>query len=777
MPGGFFCRVPGQRMATSTPTTDSVYAELCSQCATDNIPLPPQHIIHVIRSVIGSILDDEVTHLKNFEKEHYRRFQELDARHRELRARTDEQLVRSADEYERIIKRAEENLQQKQRKHFDEVAEKGAWEYSHIQEPELYEYIRYGLGRLVLGDGYREYWDARAKYRAQIDHAVNELKQKYPFKVDPDEDPELIKARYYEERQKKWDEPSTKMADAWAKHKAEESQITDLAGIERIIAFSFCSYLSFLQPYIKVQSGTKVLLTDIIDEHPGKVLRIFFKNFQRENRFASMRDPLARNEQSLSRSISPNWYEEATSITFAEMIEIALRGTVLRSLFQVEVFMPDPTVPEIEESFWYSHALLLARTRLGKTNVIRWRIQQLIPQITQGRASVVLMEPKGVLTDEILHLANVWNMRDRPVILDPTDTRASVNVFSKGDGSDVAIQETIARVMRVLNTVTTTLTPFQQDALTFCLRAMFCVDAPGSMRLLTTILRRGLTGLPLRELPRTLEEYFVNDFKPGDTQAQQIITRLNGLLANPIFEALFDADHSTFDMFNEIQAGKLIIINASAADDLYARFWIEQVNSCIRPRFKVPLERRTPTTFIIDEAQTWIKEDLHFAEVLDKAAEARIGMLIAAHHMGQITSAEVRGSIYTNATLKFAANTSEDILALCRSMGRTTHDFVQTLPQYEFAYFGPSMTEAIKVKFPLVEFDKMPRMAESQYQQMRDENRRKYGYKRTSPDVGSIPIPPTAPRAAPTAPPSASLSPQPSPTPPQGPQTSSKDTW
>ena len=43
-----------------------------------------------------------------------------------------------------------------------------------------------------------------------------------------------------------------------------------------------------------------------------------------------------------------------------------------------------------------------------------------------------------------------------------------------------------------------------------------------------------------------------------------------------------------------------------------------------------------PTTFIIDEAQTWISEDLHFAGILDKAAEARIGMLIAAHHMNQI---------------------------------------------------------------------------------------------------------------------------------------------
>jgi hypothetical protein len=116
---------------------------------------------------------------------------------------------------------------------------------------------------------------------------------------------------------------------------------------------------------------------------------------------------------------------------------------------------------------------------------------QLLPQIAGGEASIILMEPKGVLTQEILHLAQIWGIRDRLIIIDPKDTRVAVNVFDKGDGSEYAINETINSVIRVLDTVTTTLTPFQRDSLTFCLRAMFCVDAPGSMRLLTTILRRG----------------------------------------------------------------------------------------------------------------------------------------------------------------------------------------------------------------------------------------------------------------------------------------------
>jgi hypothetical protein len=207
------------------------------------------------------------------------------------------------------------------------------------------------------------------------------------------------------------------------------------------------------------------------------------------------------------------------------------------------------------------------------------------------------------------------------------------------------------------------------------------------------------------------------------------------------------------------------------------RFWIEQVNACITPRYKLLSSGTapTPTTFVLDEAQTWIAEDLHFAEILDKAAEAKIGMLIAAHHMRQITNLHVRGSIYTNATLKFAARTSEDIYALCRSMGRTEQDFIQTLPQYEFAYFGPDMDTAIKVKFPLVEFDKMPRMSEQQYQELRAANRERYSYVRSA---QNRPVPTTQtilPRQEITPVPQQTLSPEPSP--PTGPITHAKDSW
>ena len=421
---------------------------------------------------------------------------------------------------------------------------------------------------------------------------------------------------------------------------------------------------------------------------------------------------------------APEYKIFCEQLAFEELIAEYADG--IRAKAQIELDKNPPAVlPDIPESNWASHALLLAQTRMGKTNVIKYRLQQLIPQVAQGKASIILMEPKGVLTEEVLRLVSL--PRDRVVILDPMDTRVSVNIFDKGDGTDYAVQQSIARVSRVLNTITTTLTPFQQDCLNFALRAMYCADEQGSMRMLTSILRRGIKDLKLRELPYAVQEFFTHDFKAGDGSAQQVISRLNSLLANPVMEALFAADRTTFDMFQEIQAGKVIVINASAGDNVYARFFIEQVASCVTPRFKIPYAQRIPTTFIIDEAQTWLSEDLHFASMLDKSAEARISMLIALHHMGQIKDVQVRGSIYTNTSTKFSARSSEDIHALCRSMN-CEPEFLSSIAQYEFGYFAPGMNRAIKVKFPLVEFS--DQMTESQYQEMRAANRRKYSYVR-----------------------------------------------
>src|SRR4051812_38701613 len=142
--------------------------------------------------------------------------------------------------------------------------------------------------------------------------------------------------------------------------------------------------------------------------------------------------------------------------------------------------------PEPEEEFfipeedYYAHLLLLARTRGGKTNIIRWRLAQLIPRIARGEASCVLIEPKGSLTDQVLHHPDVIAMGERCIVLRPGDPSITINVL---DGS-------VERVGRVLATLSMDITALQRDNLIMCLRAMNEIGQP-SLDTLQDIVRHG----------------------------------------------------------------------------------------------------------------------------------------------------------------------------------------------------------------------------------------------------------------------------------------------
>ena len=125
-------------------------------------------------------------------------------------------------------------------------------------------------------------------------------------------------------------------------------------------------------------------------------------------------------------------------------------------------------------------------------------------------------------------------------------------------------------------------------------------------------------------------------------------------------------------------------------------------------RLAIPEHARNAVTYFLDEAQTFISEDEMLAQILDKAREAKMGMFLAFHHMSQIKIERVRDSIYTNTAIKLVARSSGDIHNLCRSLGGVDPDFLATLGDYEFAYFGPNMREAMKVKLPLIEFEQHP---------------------------------------------------------------------
>ena len=469
-------------------------------------------------------------------------------------------------------------------------------------------------------------------------------------------------------------------------------------------------------------AAPQMRMLDALGEQFPTVLMEMIRALFKETPFpydslSQLRAQITQNTPNLARTndyLFPDQHHGSND----EILNIYLQKTPLRDLFLLSVPIhaaeeaeketeEESSEPDIDERAWYQHCLLLAGTGGGKTNAIRWRMVQVLFQVERGEASLVLMEPKGVLTRELIQFVRVSGLEARLTIIEPGDPRIAVNLFENDDHSPQGINAAVARISRIFSTITLDLTAFQRTALTFALRAIFAVPGPVNLRTLMGVLRNGIKDLPVQNLSFAVQDFFDNEYKPGMAGARagaEIISRLNGLLADPVFESLFAADRTTFDIGREMQSGKVIVVNSSAAAPLYSRFWVEEVSRTIQHRLALPFSHRMPSTFIIDEAQNFIANDLHFAEILDMAREARIGMLIAAHHMGQITNDHVRNSLYTNTALKFVARTSADIFNLCRSMGETEPSFLNTLPQYHFGFFGPNMRSATEVKLPLVEF-------------------------------------------------------------------------
>jgi hypothetical protein len=530
------------------------------------------------------------------------------------------------------------------------------------------------------------------------------------------------------------------------------------------LSSAFHAYLKFIAPYQpSTPSHTTVPLLNVIAENPARVLNEIMKSFSYSltphyRMFAEFLSKVDANRKRAEQTINANWLTPSTHLSPDEVINAFFKGTEMRSLFDAHVAAPEAEEPQIAEEHWYRHCLLLATTGNGKTNAVGWRLTSLLPQIAQGKASAIVMEPKGVLISQLLHLAEVWNMRDRVIIVDPADSPVTVNLFDKGDGSDQALRDAMAMVDYLISTLSAELTDLQHGPLAFIIRLLFAIPGPVSIETFDHILRNGAKGNEehLAKLDsRAATRFFTLDWDTSQQvkgNAAQLLARLNNLLANPLLEKLFYSDRTTLNIFDALQSGRLVLINANSdtlgegrPTEMYGRFWIAQIYKAALRRLALLRQGGTliPCAFIIDEAQEFIGTDQRLASILGQARQALIGTMFAMHHMGDIDDQGIRDSIYTNTALKFVAQTSADIHNLCRSMGNTKPEFIGALNEFEFAHSSPTIRTAIKVKFPLVEFDKMPQMSRMQYEALRAANRLRYSYQPKT-DTPAAPVPLTS---------------------------------
>jgi hypothetical protein len=243
----------------------------------------------------------------------------------------------------------------------------------------------------------------------------------------------------------------------------------------------------------------------------------------------------------------------------------------------------------------------------------------------------------------------------------------------------------------------------------------------------------------IQKLDPTSQAYFENQFftnRYADLR-QQIARRLYGVLNVPSFERMFSSKLNRLDMFETVQAGKVVLVNTSKAllkSDASALFGRYMIALAIKAAFeRVTTQDRRPAYLFIDEAAEYFDENIE--TLLSQARKFNLGVVIAHQHLDQLSTG-LRSSVAANTSIKLAGGVSDKgACALAPDM-RATPEFITSMRKHtrstEFACYVRNYTaSAVRLTIPFGTLEAAPKMSSDEHAQLIARNRARYAAKRT----------------------------------------------
>ncbi|RMA43286.1 type IV secretory system conjugative DNA transfer family protein [Rhodophyticola porphyridii] len=426
------------------------------------------------------------------------------------------------------------------------------------------------------------------------------------------------------------------------------------------------------------------------------------------NLFAGLRETIDLN-LARAKGVYPEDY------TKPDVVQAYLQGTPLEWLFELKVPFGVP------EPLRYEHCFMVAGTGHGKTQTIQHHIAHDLADL--GQKSVIVIDSQRELIDNILRLDIP---KEQIVLIDPEDIDypVAINLFSAG-GDRLAGYSALERE-QLRNSVVelyefvlasimdTSLTGQQSVIFRYVTRLM--LEIPGAtLHTFLDILEGGDYRQYIDRLEGVARSFFDNQFNdPGFKRMREaVIRRLYLILENRIFDRMFSNPESKFDLFAEMNAGKLILINTSKATlketgtKAFGRFFIAMIAQAAAERALIPRDDRIPCIVYLDEAQEYL--DKNVSVILSQARKQNIGLFMATQDLEHIPR-PVLSSIQANTSIRMAGGTSAaDARAMASEMNVSV-DAIKDVPKLTFAtYVKGFVSRAIPVTFPVGTMEALPK--------------------------------------------------------------------
>lgn len=433
--------------------------------------------------------------------------------------------------------------------------------------------------------------------------------------------------------------------------------------------------------------------------------------------FKRLRDTLNQNLSKTHRTapVFPRDYKGD------DVVDAFLTGTPLRVLFDLRTPFAIPVAQRFE------HMHIVAGSGHGKTQTLQYFISGDLEDVARGDKTIIVIDSQGDLINTIL-AANVLPP-EKIVLIDPEDIAypVSLNLFSVGQdrlaGYTALDRERLTNSIIELydfvlgSLLSAGMTSKQNVVFRYVTRLMFHIPDATIHTLRELMEPGGSTKYHafITRLDTTARRFFETEFdgKEFTSTKAQVLRRLYGVLENQTFERMFSHPQSKFDMFTEMNKGKLILINTAKSllkeqgTEVLGRFFIALIAQAAQERATLPEYDRLPCFVYVDEAQDYFDENIGI--ILSQARKYQVGMVLAHQYLGQLSSSLQEG-IEANTSIKLAGGVSaRDARALAGQFG-VDPDMIQRQPKGSFATYIRGLTQrAVPVSFPFFVLEKQAR--------------------------------------------------------------------
>ncbi len=466
--------------------------------------------------------------------------------------------------------------------------------------------------------------------------------------------------------------------------------------------------------------------------------------------FAPLRSRIDRNQ--ISMSSAPRLTSSVPPLLVAptehrgtndEIVRGYLRDTVLENLFLAQVPF------ELPQASRFEHHWILAGSGHGKSQTLQFLVSHDLEKVARGEASVVVIDSQGDLIRNIAGLklfAEGQPLSGRLILIDPSDIEfpVALNLFDASmerinKYSPLDRERLMNGVLELYDFVlgsllSAELTQKQSIIFRFITRLMLEIPGATIQTFRELMEPKGYDKyLPyIARLEGTPRAFFETEFnsKQFEDTKRQVVRRLWGILENQTFERMFSHPKNKLDLFSEMNAGKVILINTAKdllkqnGTEIFGRFFIALIAQVAQERATLPSHARMPTYVYIDECAEYL--DANVSLIIETARKQNIGMVLAHQYLGQM-SQKLQESLSTNTSIKFVGGVSDKDARSLSNMMRCSPEFIYDQPKGHFAASVRNMTgSAVSLRIPFGYLEAMPRMTIGEFHAVRDSMRERY---------------------------------------------------